>query len=86
MEYMLVRALKKDGFPGSEHWSLDSDDHPPDLGMLVRACGHDFTTLRREKRDQWTAVAKKQVEIGSTPEDAVGALWLVLAHRKNAKH
>jgi len=86
VEYLLVRALKKDGFPGCERWSLDSKDLPPDLGMLIRACGTDFRKLRRERRDQWTAVAKKVVEIGSTPEDAVGALWLTLSRKKNGGH
>ena len=83
MEYLLVRALKRDGFPGSARWSLDSDHPPPELGDLIRACGNDFRTLNRDKRDQWTAAAKKAVEIGSTPEDAVGALWLTLERHKH---
>jgi hypothetical protein len=86
VEYLLVRALKKSGFPGSERWSLDSDDHPPELGGLIRACGNDFRRLSREKRDQWAAAAKELVEIGSTPEDAVGSLWLSLERRKLRRH
>lgn len=80
MEYLIVKELKANRFPGSEHWSLDTDDRLPDLGMLIRACGRRFKRLRRDKRDRWTAIGKKAAETETTPENAVGALWLVLEH------
>jgi hypothetical protein len=84
VDYLMVRELKKEGFPGSEHWNLDNDDRLPDLGMLIQACGKRFRTLRRDRRDKWRAIGKSAVEIESTPEDAVGALWLYLEHNRRA--
>jgi hypothetical protein len=85
VEFRLVRDLKAHGFPGSDHWSLDSRQPLPDLGLLIRACGNGFGKLRRDKRDQWTATGKKAVEVAATPEDAVGALWLLLEANRNGR-
>lgn len=85
VDYLMVRELKREGFPGSEHWSLDNEDRLPDLGMLIQACGKRFKTLRRDRRDKWRAIGKSLVEVENTPEDAVGALWLHLEHHRRAK-
>ena len=85
MEYLLVKELKSNGFPGSEHWSLDSDERLPDLGMLIRMCGKRFKGLQRKRRDRWTAVGKNAAETEPTPEDAVGALWVSLKHDSRSK-
>src|SRR5262245_23948955 len=53
VDYLMVRELKKEGFPGSEHWNLDNEDRLPDLGMLIQACGKRFKTLQRDRRDRW---------------------------------
>ena len=57
----------------------------PTLSQLIEACGDKFSDFTRiDKEYGWQATAwkdnwvNKQASLGSTPEEAVGNLWLAL--------
>lgn len=58
--------------------------HCPTLSELIEACGEDFWSLTRVNKVMWGATVldnemnMKYLGEGSTPEEAVANLWLML--------
>ncbi len=92
MNYELVKELKDAGFPLTHHegeckrndcYEPQLCQSVPTLSELIAACGGNFYTLTLGLLSEWTAYGahynlEKVHGIGSTPEEAVARLWLVL--------
>lgn len=64
---------------GVEKWPV----YVPTLSELIEACGEEFGGISRSKKGGWiaygiTAASMDDAVDGSTPEVAVGRLWLAL--------
>jgi hypothetical protein len=65
----------------------DIEKHPPcyypTLSELIEACGDQFFQLKRCQSNQWQVEARGEWgTCGSTPSEAVAALWLALQEKK----
>lgn len=110
MDYKLAKELEDAGFPqegdggscidetcphqGKPHNGGNCIAYIPTLSELIEACGDDFYSLIKEKREEvtiWCAASAKAYSGKSgyeslattTPEEAVARLWLAL---QQAKH
>lgn len=86
MKYALAKELKEAGFnpkyDGYGYWYSSGDGeqtYRPTLSELIKACGADFYKLVKED-GSWYAydLAMQNDHYGTTPEEAVGRLWLAL--------
>lgn len=81
MKYELAKKLKEAGFPQKSP-NREKDEwlyYEPTLSELIEACGVEFNSLVKFG-SYWSASAN-DFELngkGSTPEEAVANLWLVL--------
>ena len=97
MNYELLRELKDAGFPQEEgeyiaNESPDGQPRPkgavriPTLSELIFACGEDFSSLQRIKKDgkDYYIATGSGFSLpdgygkGETAESAVATLWLIL--------
>lgn len=90
MNYELAKKLKEAGFPKQLTKGLyfPNDVYLPTLSELIEACGEGFHNLEKFKI-KWMANGCKYPDEnntylveGSTPEEAVANLWLVLNKEK----
>jgi hypothetical protein len=81
LPYSLAKELKNAGYPQKHKTWLPEEVPYPTLSELIDAVGDNFASLVRENTNRWRVYGKireTRYLIGSTPEEAVSALWLAL--------
>ncbi len=96
MNFELAKELLEAGFPqggGGGNWAGPADKlvlrqhdrvYVPTLSELIEACGQEFKSLQapRDGHCYWQAWnVDGEMAYGSTPEEAVGRLWLALNNK-----
>ncbi len=85
MNYELIKKLKDAGFPQSKGHNCvgcDCGEAEPTLSELIGECEEYFASLHYytpwDEPAFWQAVSTEGQSMGSTPEEAMGNLYLAL--------
>lgn len=82
MTYDLAKQLKDAGFPWKEPSCSPGIAYIPTLSELIEACGGSLDLMMRPGANIASKLHAEEFELvkarGSTPEEAVANLWLVL--------